>query len=84
MQKFFDIGMKILAVLVIPLILWGIKLEVNLAVMQSELERAQADIEKAESIQEAVSANTMALGRLDEKLGAANLRLGEIKDLLNK
>jgi len=84
MQKFVDVGLKILAILVIPLIAWGIKLEVNLAVMRSELNRAQQDIEKAQSIQEAVNQNTMALGRLEEKLGAANVRLGEIKDLLNK
>lgn len=84
MQKFVDYGFKILAILVIPLIAWGIKLEVNLAVMRSELDRAKADIEKAQSIEKAVNENTNALGRLDTKLGFANDQLGEIKDLLNK
>jgi len=84
MQKFFDIGMKILAVLVIPLILWGIKLEVNLAVLRSELDRAQADVAKALDINEAVNENKVTLGRMDANLASLNTAVGEIKGLINK
>jgi len=84
MQKFVDVGLKILAVLVIPLIAWGIRLEVSLAVMQSELDRAQADVAIALAIKDSVIENEKTLIRMDGKLGAVSTTLTEIKGILDK
>lgn len=84
MQKFFDVAMKILAVLVIPILAWGIKLEVNLAVLRSELDRAKVDVAEALDIKEAVNENKVTLGRMDSTLVSLNTAVGEIKGLINK
>lgn len=83
-MKFLDIAMKILSGLVIPLIAWGISLEVDLAVLRSELDRAKEDIQKAQAIQAAVNQNTLTLGRVEANLGNVDKRLTEIIGLIGR
>jgi len=82
MGKFWDWAIKILTVLVIPLLLWGISLEVRLAVQNSEMERLQQDVKEAQGLREGLQQNSNALGRLEEKLTATNNNLTEIKGLI--
>jgi hypothetical protein len=80
--KFWDITVKILSALVIPLILWGVSLEVDLAVQNEQIERLQEDVEKALAIREKMETNSKTLARLEEKMVATNKGLDEIKGLL--
>lgn len=77
-----DMFFKIMSVLVIPLILWGVKLEVRNAVQDTEIHQLQKDLSAVDGIDEEVQTNSKTLGRLEEKLNAANSNLKEIKSLL--
>ncbi len=81
-SKVMDIFFKVMSALVIPLILWGVKLEVRNAVQDTEIAQLQKDVTAAETIKEGVAANTNSLGRMEEKLNAANDNLKEIKVLV--
>jgi len=80
--KFWDIVVKILSALVIPLILWGVSLEVDLAVQNEQIERLQEDVVKALAIRDEMETNSKTLARLEEKISATNKGLDEIKGLL--
>lgn len=84
MGKFWDLAVKILTILVIPLLLWGISLEVRLAVQNSEMERLQQDVKEAQGLRGELQQNSNALGRLEEKLTATNNSLTEIKGLIRE
>ena len=73
---------KLLSILVIPLVIWGAKLEVNNAVQTQSIERLESDVQKLEAIEETVRANSIALAQLKERIDAANNTLGDIKALL--
>jgi len=82
MAKIWDWVFKILAALVIPLLLWGISLEVRLAVQNSEMGRLQEDVKTALAIKEELNEHSRTLARQDEKLTAISTSLTEIKGLL--
>jgi len=77
--KWFDLGFKALSVLVIPLVLWGVSLQVGQAVQDEKIARLEAEVAAAEAIKDGVTANTNALGRVEEKLDATNTRLDDIR-----
>ena len=81
-KTFWDFAFKVLSALVIPLILWGVSLEVRLAVSDTEMERLQTDVKEAQAIKDMVVANTNTAGRMEEKLNAAADNLREIKTLV--
>lgn len=78
----FDWIVKIMALLVIPLFLWGVKLEVNNAVVQRDIEQLEKDVAAAQAIEKGVTANTHTLGRMEEKLNNVEKGVGEVKDLI--
>tara|TARA_Y100000310_G_scaffold342380_1_gene445411 strand:- start:394 stop:651 length:258 start_codon:yes stop_codon:yes gene_type:complete len=82
MSGIADLFFKIMSVLVIPLILWGVKLEVRNAVQDTEIAQLKKDLEEVDGINKEVQTNSKTLGRLEEKLNAANSNLKEIKGLL--
>jgi len=71
-SKWTDLAFKILSILVIPLLLWGVRLEVSKAVMNEKIEKLEFEVQ-------ATKANTNTLGRVEEKLNATNKRLDEIR-----
>ncbi len=81
-SKWTDLAFKVLSILVIPLILWGVKLEVNNAVQTEKISRMETELVAAKAISTGVSENKMQLGRMEEKLNAANENLKEIKGLV--
>ena len=83
MTKIWDWAFKILAALVVPLLLWGVHLEVRLAVQSSEMVRLQTDVKVALAIKDDLATASNALARLEEKLIATNASLQEIKGLLH-
>ena len=65
MKFTFDNFKSILSMLVIPLLLWGVKLEVNSAVMAQDIERLQADIQKVSVIEQTVQKNSSDFGTIE-------------------
>jgi len=72
----------ILSILVIPLILWGVRMETTLAVQDEKIEELEEDIAEAKSLNSAIQNNSLQLASLTAKLDAANGRLDVIKTLL--
>jgi hypothetical protein len=81
-SKWVDRAFQLLALLVIPLLLWGIKLEVNNAVQDERIMELKEDLAKAEKMQDTITQNTHALIRLETKLDTAGETLSDIKRIL--
>jgi len=78
----WDLAFKILSILVIPLFLWGVKLEVGNAVRDTQIVRLKEDLDKASSVQDKISRNTAAVIKLEVQMTAAADSLKEIERLL--
>jgi len=81
-NKFFDVALKVLSGLVIPLIIWGVKLEVTNAIQDERISEVQDDLDKLTNVTEAVQKNTLALVRLEGKLDNVDEKIDEVKKLL--
>ena len=81
-SKFFDIAMKVLSALVIPLIIWGVKLEVTNAIQDERISEIQEDVDKLSDVTDAVQKNSLALVRLEGKLDNVDEKIDEVKKLL--
>lgn len=81
-SKFIDIGMKVLSGLVIPLIFWGVKLEVTNAIQDERISEVQEDLDKLADITDSVQKNSLALVRLEGKLDNVDEKIDEVKKLL--
>ena len=82
--KAIDIGFKVLAVLVVPLLLWGVRLEVNNAIADERISEIQEDLDKLSETTRAVQANSISLVRLEGKLDNLDGKVDEVKDLLQE
>lgn len=74
----------VLTILIIPLVLWGVKLEVTLAVQEEKLTELRREIEATSEMSSTIHSNSIQLATLSAKLDAANERLSVIKDLLTR
>lgn len=81
--KAWGYAKDVLALAVIPLFLWGVKLEVGNALRDERISQLQAQIAEAQDIEKSVQGNSLSLVRLEGKIDAANGRLDEIKSLLD-
>jgi hypothetical protein len=82
MKITFDHFKTILCILVVPMMIWGVKLEVNNAVMSENVERMESDIEKTNKTRMIVEQNRIALAQLRERIDSANETLKDIKNIL--
>ena len=82
LSKVADIGFKALSVVVIPLVLWGVKLEVKNAIQDERIAEIQEDLDKLSDITNSVQKNTLALVRLEGKIDNVNEKIDEVKKLL--
>lgn len=87
--KLWEHTRSVLALLVIPLLMWGIKLEVGnaerdllLTQLAGQITDLKAEVKEAQDIDDKVQSNAVKLAILEGKLDTANGRLGEIKELL--
>jgi cell division protein FtsB len=87
-SKFIDMIIKNSSVLVIPLILWGVKLEVNNAVRDQQITQLEKEMENLNQIDEAVQEYAVELGKVDQRLESMDATVSEIrqdiKDLLRR
>jgi hypothetical protein len=81
-SKFIDVAMKVLSGLVIPLIIWGVKLEVKNAIQDERIAEVQEDLDKLSDVTNSVQANSLALVRLEGKIDAVDGKIDEVKKLL--
>ena len=82
-SRFFDVTLKVLSSLVIPLILWGVKLEVKNAIQDERIAEVQEDLDKLSKITVSVQSNSIALVRLEGKIDNVNSKIDEVKKLLD-
>ena len=84
MDRFIDIATKLAATLIIPLVIWGVRLEVQLSVAESERQNMRAEITRLEnqnqSILLSIRENTVALSGLNVSLTYVRDRVDEIRD----
>ena len=77
-----------LSLLVIPLLLWGIRLETTLAVQEERISSLIRKIEASESaiasVEKTVRNNSLELVKVSGKLDTANEKIDVIKGLLTK
>lgn len=83
-SKVWDWMFKIMSSLVIPLVIWGVKLEVRNAVQDEKINELQKDLDDLSSVEEEVQTISTAQGRLEEKINGARDDLKDIKELLRK
>mgnify|MGYP003301674703 CR=1 FL=1 len=78
-----DTVTKILAVMVIPLVIWAVRLEVQLATANIERVQLQAEVKRVsddnESVLRTVRENTLALKELQTTMVYIKDRVDEIK-----
>jgi len=86
--KYIDLIIKYSSILVVPLVLWGIKLEVNNAVRDQQISQLEKEIENLNQIDEAVQEYAVELGKVDQRLKSMDSTVSEIrqdiKDLLRR
>lgn len=75
--KTWDWIFKILSALVIPLVIWGVSLEVRLAVLED-------DHAEQTTVVTEVRENSKTLSRMEEKFNGVDDKLQDIKELLHR
>jgi len=87
--KLWSYAKDVLTITIIPLCLWGVKLEVGNAErdlriedLKEDITELKTDIKEAQGIEQGVHGNALKLAELSGKLDTANGRLDEIKSLL--
>lgn len=88
-SKALQWGRDLLVILVIPALIWIIKLETGNAQRDLRLEQSRGEVARLEvrigeirDIDQRVQANALQLARLEGKLDTANGRLDEIRSIL--
>jgi hypothetical protein len=81
--KFLDVGLKVLSSLVIPILAWGVKLEVKNAVQDERIAEIQQDLGNLGYVTDAVQKNAIAMVRLEGKLDNLDEKIDEVKKLLH-
>lgn len=66
----------------IPLIVWGVKLEVKDAIQDERISELQQDLDKLADVTDSVQKNSLALVRLEGKLDNVDEKIDEVKKLL--
>jgi hypothetical protein len=72
----------VLVILVIPLMVWIIKLEVGNAQQDLRISQLQQQMQEIGEIDNRVQQNAVQLARLEGKIDTANGRLDEIRSML--
>ena len=81
-MSYWSKAKDILTILIVPLILWGVKLEVTLAVQAEKISGLEEEIGEARGMSNTIQSNTVQLATLSAKLDSANDSLDQIKSAL--
>jgi len=84
MDRFIDISTKLAATLIIPLVIWGVHLEVELSVANAERQALRAEVTRLDSqnrqVLESVQENTLTLRELSTMMLHVKSRVDEIRN----
>jgi len=75
----WDKAKDVLTILIVPLLLWGVKLEVTLAVQEERIAALEEELEVTKDLSSLITSNTVQLATLSAKLDSANGTLDVIK-----
>lgn len=75
----WDKAKDVLTILIVPLLLWGVKLEVTLAVQEERIAELEEDLEDTADLSSLIHNNSVELATLSAKLDSANGTLDVIK-----
>ncbi|MEC8306804.1 MAG: hypothetical protein VXZ72_02980 [Chlamydiota bacterium] len=81
-MSYWSKAKDVLTILIIPVLLWGVKLEVTLAVQAEKISELEEEIEEARGMSNTIQSNTVQLATLSAKLDSANDSLDQIKSAL--
>jgi hypothetical protein len=85
-DRIMDVGTKFLAILIIPTLLWVVKLEVELAVASEQRQVMSGKLtqmdQENKAVLHSIQTNTVTLGKLSTKMDGVKESLDEIKDRL--
>jgi len=81
-MSYWSKARDILTVLIVPLILWGVRLEVTLAVQAEKVRDLEEEVSEAQDMSNTIQSNTVQLATLSAKLDSANDSLAQIKSVL--
>ena len=79
----WEVAKEVLTILVIPLVIWGVSVEVRTAVAAEKFTQVSSDMGKIDTLTYDVRQNSLKLARLEGKLDTANARLEEIRRMLS-
>lgn len=84
MDRFIDIGTKLGATLIIPLVIWGVHLEVQLSVANAERQALRAELTRLDTqnqqVLRSVQENTLTLRELSTMMQHVKSRVDEIRN----
>ena len=78
----WEVAKELLVILVIPILVWGVSVEVRTAVAAEKYVQVSLELNKMDAIGSEVRQNALKLARLEGKVDTANARLDEIRRLL--
>ena len=81
-MNYWSKAKDVLTILIVPLILWGVKLEVTIAVQAEQISELEEEIGEARGMSNTIQSNTVQLATLSAKLDSANDSLDQIKSAL--
>lgn len=77
-MKWLDVAFKILAGAVLPLMLWGFKLELRVALLEADKAQAEKASASLEKLTESVNDSKVLLGQMVVDLRNANKQLDQL------
>jgi hypothetical protein len=83
-KDWIDIAFKVLALLVIPMFAWGLKIHTDNAVLKHKVESLRNQVLQAEAVKKSVDDNKGNLIEVKTKLLTLNGTLNDVKKLLER
>ena len=83
-SKAFGYAKDLMSLLVIPLLLWGIKLEVGNALRDERIGDLEDDLAEAQEVNDKVQSNSERLIRVETKIDNVNDLAADIKSLVKE
>ena len=81
-MSYWSKAKDVLTILIVPLILWGVRLEVTMAVQEEKIKDLEEEVGEAQDMSNTIQSNTVQLATLSAKLDSANDSLDQIKSAL--
>ena len=81
-KGYLDLAFKVLSALVIPLLGWGVKLQVDVSVQSERISTLQKQVDTFGSIEKQLAVVAKDVAVYGEKLASANTNLDTIRQII--